>query len=90
MLDRVIHQLDKLNEKLDCVDKTLVKQEENLREHMRRTHILEKQHESLRSEMHEELQPIKSHISQLKGITKFVLAAIPLLAALAGVFYKYM
>lgn len=90
LLTRVVEQLDKLDDKLDAVDKTLVKQEENLREHMRRTELLEKQHEMLQSDIHEELEPIKSHINQVKGISKFLAAALPLLGAAAGAVYKYI
>ena len=90
LLQRVIQQLDKIDEKLDEVDKTLVKQEENLREHMRRTEILEKQHEGLRLEIHDEIEPIKEHVAQVKGITKFVIIIIPILAGIAGAVYKLM
>lgn len=101
LLNYVIHQLDKLDEKLDSVDKTMVKQEENLREHMRRTEILEeqhsvlrteaqKQHDTVRSEMHDELEPIKAHVQQVKGVSKFLAAALPILGAIAGAVYKYL
>ena len=90
LLERAIHQLDKLDDKLDSVDKTLVKQEENLREHMRRTEILESQHADLSSHMDEELEPIKTHVAQVKGVTKFIATAIPILIGLAGVIYKYL
>lgn len=90
MLNRVIAQLDKLDDKLESVDKTLVKQEENLREHMRRTELLEKQHEQLQSEIHEELEPVKAHVNQVKGIAKFLAAAIPIIGAVAGAVYKYL
>lgn len=90
LLTRVITQLDKLDDKLESVDKTLVKQEENLREHMRRTEILERQHEGIQSEMHNELEPIKAHVQQVKGVSKFLAAAIPIIAAAAGAIYKYL
>lgn len=90
MLNRVIQQLDKLDERLDSIDRTSVKQEENLREHMRRTALLEKQHDMLRTEIHEDLDPIKAHVNQVKGISKFVMAAIPIIGAIAGAIYKYL
>ena len=89
-LERVIYQLDKLDDKLDNVDKTLVKQEENLREHMRRTEILEKQHGQLSDHLDEELEPIKAHVQQVKGISKFIAVAVPLLLSAAGIIYKYL
>ena len=90
LLSHVINQLDKLDEKLDSVDKTLVKQEENLREHMRRTDLLEKQHNDLHDNIHDELEPIKSHVQQVKGITKFIVTAVPIIIAIAGAIYKLM
>jgi uncharacterized protein YoxC len=90
LLERVVVQLDRLDEKLDDVDRTLIKQEENLREHMRRTELLESQHEMLRSEIHTELTPIKSHINQVKGISKFLAISIPILGGILGVVYKFI
>lgn len=40
-LETILKQLEKLDERLLDIDKTLVKQEANLAEHMRRTAILE-------------------------------------------------
>lgn len=90
LLQHAIAQLDKLDSKLDSVDKTLVKQEENLREHMRRTELLESQHERLEQQVHSELEPVKAHIQQVKGVTKFLVAAIPIVAAILGALYKYV
>lgn len=90
MLVHVARQLEKLDEKLDTVDRTLVKQEENLREHMRRTEILEKQHIGLQVEMQNELKPIRKHVTQVKSVIKFVLAIIPILLTIGGVVYKYL
>ena len=77
-LNIIINQLDKLDSRLDSVDKTLVKQEENLKEHMRRTDLLEKQHNSMQKNIHEELEPIKNHVNQVKGISKFAVILIPI------------
>lgn len=90
LLQRALKQLDKLDEKLDSVDITLVKQEENLREHMRRTEILEEQHTIFRSEIHAEINPIKSHVNQVKGIVKFLAITLPILATISGALYKFL
>ena len=58
---RIIEKLEVLDTRLDCIDKTLVKQESNLSEHMRRTDLLEKK-----------IDPIEQHVHQLKGIAKFI------------------
>lgn len=84
MLTRINVQLDKLDEKLDNVDKTLIRQEESLKEHMRRTELLERHYESLQSELHNEVEPIKEHVQQVKGIAKFLSVALPIIAAAAA------
>ena len=71
-------KLDKLDHRLDSVDKTLVRQEENLKEHMRRTALLE-----------EEVQPIKAHVHQLRGAGKFLALASSAIGILA-VLYKVL
>lgn len=90
LLSIVVDKLDKLDTRLDSLDKTLVKQEENLREHMRRTELLEQQHTHLEDEIHVELEPIKSHIQQVKGITKFLTFFIPIILTVLGLLYAYL
>lgn len=85
LLNRVITQIDKLDDKLESVDKTLIKQEENLREHMRRTEILEEQHTRLESE----LQPIEKHVNQVRGVFKFLSFTIPIIGAIIGAVWKF-
>jgi len=85
-MEIALKKLDSINSRLNSVDKTLVKQEENLKEHMRRTELLEKQQEDL---IHDELVPIKSHIEQVKGISKFLMFSIPTLIALVTILYQY-
>lgn len=89
LLNLVAKKLDKLDDKLDNVDKTLVKQEINLQEHMRRSDLLEKKQEEIEQEIKEDLIPINNHINQVKGITKFVIIGGPIIATIFGVLYKY-
>lgn len=89
LLERVIDQLDQLDTRLDSVDKTLVRQEANLKEHMRRTELLEKHYEKLHDEIYTELDPINAHVHQVKGVLKFTsIALIPLIAAAIGYLIK--
>lgn len=74
LLDGIHVKLDKIDDRLGSIDTTLVKQEVNLREHMRRTELLEK-----------ELAPIKSSIAEAKGVRNFLSFIIPtLIAAIVG------
>lgn len=69
-------KLDSLDSRLDSVDKTLVKQEANLGEHMRRTDLAEKQIGNIQ----EEIRPIKRHVIMMEGALK----GLGLLAVLVG------
>lgn len=55
-MKKIEDMLEKIDTRLDNMDMTLVKQEANLAEHMRRTEILES-----------ELRPLKSHVDKVKG-----------------------
>ncbi|MBV6514159.1 MAG: hypothetical protein FMNOHCHN_03749 [Ignavibacteriaceae bacterium] len=65
-IKRNISSLEKV---LISIDKTLALQQKSLDEHIRRTELLEQQ-----------VEPIKTHVNRVEGITKFILA----LAALAA------
>lgn len=80
---KVMDKLDIIDSRVDNIDITLAKQEVNLREHMRRTELLEKQHEVF----NENFKPINAHVNQIKGGMKFV-GALSAIAALAGVIFK--
>lgn len=67
---QVIEKLDKLDERLDNVDKTLIRNTASLEEHIRRTEILEA-----------EMEPVKTHVAQVSGIVKFII----LLSSAAGI-----
>ena len=73
-MQRVIEKLDKLDERLDSVDKTLIKQESNLSEHMRRTKLLE-----------EKMEPVESHVRSIHSVMKFLMKALVIFGILAGV-----
>lgn len=84
------------DEKLDVIRKELVqirlvqvKQEENLREHMRRTEVQERSSEKLwsaieafKKDMDRSLRPLKQHVDRVQ----FFFAAVGVVAALAGIF----
>lgn len=69
---------DNSDERLDAIDKTLVKQELNLAEHMRRSDLLEKKIDFIETE----IEPIKVRINRFDGAIKLsaVVAAIAVFA----------
>lgn len=60
-LNKLETKMDQVDGRLNSMDKTLVKQEENLKEHIRRTEILES-----------ELKPIKKHVTHMEGALKLI------------------
>ena len=82
--DKLHAKVDKLSDKMDYVvdnvgemKVTAARHEENLKDHMRRSDLLEKRTDVL----FEELEPVKKHINHVDGIMKFV-AAISMLLGL--------
>lgn len=76
-IDKIEAKTDRLDSRLDSSDKTLVKQEANLGEHMRRTDRLEKLYEEVREEnktavtkLSEDLKPVKKHVAYMEGALK--------------------
>ena len=74
--DKVSDNHDAVQKELKEVNVSLVKQEENLRQHMYRTELAEKRLEHIE----EDLKPIKSVLAGAKG----VFAVIGAIATLAG------
>ena len=85
-MKEIITKLDKLDDRLDSVDRTLVKQEANLAEHMRRTELLESQHERLYSD----LEPVKAHVNQVKAGIKILAFVVPIVGGLVAALYKLL
>ena len=72
-LERMEAKLDDLHEHLVSIDKTLHGQHISLVDHIRRTALLEKS-----------LEPIKSHVSKVQGAVKF----LSVLAIVLGIYLK--
>ena len=65
---RMLDKIDKLDERLDNIDKTLVRQEGHLKEHIRRT----EQNEIMIQEIIEQIKPIETHVAMVNGVLKFI------------------
>lgn len=83
LMERILDKLDGLDDKLSTVDKTLVLQEANLREHMRRTDLLEEGVNKLNLD----LKPLENHVTYVNNIFKF-LGALGAITAFAVGIYK--
>lgn len=73
-MDRVLDKLDRLDERLDSMSNTQVRQAASLDEHMRRTEILEN-----------EMKPIKNHVALTSAVAKIVAAVGALLSLALGI-----
>lgn len=80
-LEKLDNKLDKTNERLNDIDKTLVKQEASLSEHIRRTEINEEAIGLVRDEM----KPVKKHIYMMEGALKLLGVLSLLVGLLVGV-----
>ena len=67
---RLESKIDKIDDRLGSIDRTLAANTVSLVEHVRRTNILESK-----------LEPIETHVAMIQGIVKF----IAILAAVAAI-----
>lgn len=68
ILERLEGKLDKQQEHIHEIDKTLVRNTASLEEHMKRTEMNEEAIELLR----EELKPVRTHVNHVEGGIKLI------------------
>ncbi len=83
-INRLEGKLDKLDERLDGVEKILVLQEANLKEHMRRSDLLEEMLSAFRNDTEKELDPIKKHVTKVQLALSWTVKLFVAIAAIAG------
>lgn len=66
--ERLFEILDKISEDISELKIITAKQEENLKEHIRRTELAEENLQLLRQEM----QPLKEHVVAINGVLKVI------------------
>lgn len=79
-LDVIEKKIDQINDRLHATNITLAEQHMSLKEHMRRTELLEVGLESYKNIMKETLKPIEKHVLLVNWGVKFIVAV----AAVAG------
>jgi uncharacterized membrane protein YukC len=62
--ERILDKLDRIQDKIADIDKTLVKNTESLEEHIRRTNLLETQ----LTKQDEKLAPVYTHVDRVNFI----------------------
>jgi len=80
--ERVYNTLERIEVKINDIDKTLHGQHLSLQEHMRRSDALEKLYETLKKE----LEPVKKFTNYFEGVLKFV----GILALSVGLVYNFI
>jgi len=75
-LVHIYNKLETIDEKQASIAEVQVRHEENLREHMRRTELLE-----------QEFHPVRRHVEQLRGAGKLTAFTLPLLIAIASWYF---
>lgn len=87
LIDRISNEIDKVNNKLDqiidkqySIDKTLVKQEASLSEHIRRTDLLEKKIEMTDND----LRPVIRHVNGMKFLGKSLVVLSLIIGIILG------
>lgn len=77
LLEKIYNKVEALDSRMDGMDKVLVRQEENLKEHMRRSQAAEDGIDVLKGAINsihkEEIQPIKDDILVVKKVGKGIL-----------------
>lgn len=71
---RIEDKIDKLNDRLSSIDNTLASQHESLKHHIKRTDLLEKA-----------IEPVKTHVHMVQGGAKILGAIVAFFAVAEGV-----
>lgn len=80
--ERIYEILDKISEDISELKVTSAKQEENIKEHIRRTELAETNLEMLR----QEIQPLKDHVVAINGVLKIIGTISVVIGSAAGFF----
>lgn len=77
LIDILLNKTDSLDARLDSIDKTLILQHEQLKQHIKRTEINEENIKLMRAEM----RPVQKHVVIVEAFMK-ILGASSVLAAI--------
>ena len=80
--ERLYEILDKIGEDVSELKITSAKQEENIKEHMRRTELAEENLKMLRTE----IEPLKQHVIAINGVLKIIGVISVVTGSAAGFF----
>jgi hypothetical protein len=81
-IDRIYESLDKIDSELTELRIISAKQEENIKEHIRRTELAEENLTILR----QEIEPLKQHVIVINGILRVIGVVSVIIGSAAGIF----
>jgi archaellum component FlaC len=86
LLNRLENKIDKLDERLDSIDRTLIAQKSSLDHHIYRTELAEENIELLRKDM----KPVQNHVQFVKNVMKFLVGVGAIITFVIGLleFFK--
>lgn len=80
--ERLYELLDKISDDISELKVTTAKQEENIKEHIRRTELAEENLQMLR----QEIEPLKQHVIAINGVLKAIGIISVIIGSGAGFF----
>lgn len=90
LLNKLETKLDKLDDRLDGIEKVQIEQAGVLKEHTRRStaaednlQLLREQREEDKMSIGEQIQPLQAHVTMVEGVGKFI-ALISLIVGIVG------
>lgn len=81
-LDDLDKKVDAIRESIHSIDKTLIRQEEQLAHHIKRTELAEKSIEA----MQKQVEPISRHVSRTEGALKM----LGIVSLVLGIIYGFV
>ena len=71
-LQLILDRLNSIDDRLNKIEETSARHDENLKEHMKRSDLLEKNLSLIESELDEQMKPIQTHINYVEGFFKLL------------------
>lgn len=71
-LQLILDKLSSIDERLNKIEETSARHDENLKEHMKRSDLLEKNLNLIESDLDEKIEPIQKHINYVEGFFKLL------------------
>lgn len=91
-LSKFESKIDKLDERLDSIEKVQIKQEANIEHHVKRTDLAEENTAILREEMAKnieaiqtDMKPVQAHVAYMNGALKLIGVVGTFVAIAAGI-----